>query len=257
LFALIPLLSSIAAVPATNPRTWLGPDDYPKSSIISDKEGELTVVLEVNEKGRPSDCKVIVTSGEPELDILTCALLMKRAQFTSAKDKFGRPATSTFTQKVTWRIPRDKLITQGFKVTFMVTPDGRLSGCEKVEYGSQDDDLRCDPQMIDEISLKMLPSPLAAYKSLSLMLAIEVDQAGISIPRKINDDREIISRALFDVSPSGVITMCKTDIARTWMGEPADLCHGVIELGSKEFDADPDGRSRKATVTLEISGMKR
>lgn len=224
---------------------------------MSDKEGALTVALEIDEKGRPSACKVIVTSGKPDLDDLTCTLMMKRAQFVSATDKFGRPTTSTFTQKVTWRIPRDKLITQGFKVTFAVEPTGKLSSCEMVKYGLQDDDLRCDPQMIDQVALQMLPSPLASYKSISLMLAVEVDQAGISIAREMNDDRAIISRALFDVSSAGIITACNADIARSWMGKPADLCHGVIEIGSKEFDPDPDGRSRKATVTLEISGMKR
>ncbi|MDQ4419759.1 energy transducer TonB [Sphingobium sp. DEHP117] len=257
LLPIVLLASSVIAVPQTDPRTWLDPDDYPKSSIISDKEGALTVALEVDEKGQPSACKVIVTSAEPDLDDLTCALIMKRAQFVSAKDKFGHPTTSTFTQKVTWRIPRDKLITQGFKLTFVVDTKGRLSGCEKVEYGERDDDLRCDPQMIDEIALQMLPSPLSSYKSLSLLLAMEVDQASISIPREMNDERAIISRAFFDVSPAGIITSCKADIARSWMGKPADLCHDVIEIGSKEFDRDPDGRSRKAIVTLEISGMKR
>lgn len=182
---------------------------------------------------------------------------MKRAKFVSATDKSGRPATSTFTQKVAWRIPREKLITQGFKVTFAVEPTGKLSNCEMVKYGLQDDDLRCDPQMIDQIALRMLPSPLPSYRNLSLMLAVEVDQAAISIPREINDDRAIISRSLFDVSPAGIITACKSDIAHSWMGKPANLCQGVIEVGSKEFDPDPEGRSRKATVTLEIAGVKR
>jgi TonB family protein len=166
LLPIIFLASSVVAVPQTDPRTWLGPDDYPKSSIASEKEGELEVTLEVNEKGRPSNCTVTVPSGEPDLDNLTCALLMKRAQFVSAKDKLGRPVTSTFTQKVTWRIPRDKLITQGFKETFDVEPTGKLSSCEMVKYGLQDNDLRCDPQMVDQIALQMLPSPLASYKSL-------------------------------------------------------------------------------------------
>lgn len=258
LLLLIALASvAVSATPRTDPHTWLGPDDYPKSSIASETEGAITVAINVDEKGAPSSCSVTSSSGDNELDNLTCSLLMKRAQFIPAKGQQGQATTSQYSQKVTWRIPREKLITQGFKLTFAVERDGRLSNCEMVKYDFQDNDLQCNPQMIDVMAEKMLPSPLASYQSVSLMLALEVEQSGIAIPRQLDEDRTIISSATAGISAAGVITTCKAEVTRDWMGKSSDLCGGPITVGAKEFDPDPKGKSRKLTVTLEISGLKR
>ncbi|WP_421852856.1 energy transducer TonB [Novosphingobium sp.] len=257
LLPLIFLASAVVAVPQSDPKTWITADDYPETLLTSDKEGALAVALEIDEKGQPFACKVVETSGEADLDATTCSLLTKRARFSPARDKAGRPIKSTYTQSVSWKIPREKLITQGFKVTFAVEKTGELTNCQLDNYGFNDDSIRCDPEMIDTIAAKMLPNPLVSYRSLSLLLAVEVDQAQISIPRRSDDERVIISRALFDVSPNGVIASCKSDIALSWMGKPVDLCHGPIEVGSKDFDPAPDGRRRQATVTFELAGTKR
>lgn len=257
LLPLIFLASAVVALPQSDPKTWISADDYPETLIRSDKEGALAVALEVDEKGQPSACRIVQTSGEPDLDSTTCALLMKRAHFSPARDKSGRAIRSTYTQSVSWKIPREKLITQGFKVTFAVEQTGELTNCKLDNYGFNDGEIKCDPQMIDTIATRMLPNSLVSYKSLSLLLAVEVDQAQISIPRHTDDERVIISRALFDVSPSGVIASCKSDIALPWMGKPVDLCHGPIEVGSKDFDPASDGRRRQATVTFELAATKR
>jgi TonB family protein len=258
LFLLIALASAtVSATPRADPHTWLGPDDYPKASIASEAEGAVTVAIDVDEKGKPSSCSVTSSSGDNDLDSLTCSLLVKRAQFIPAKGQRGQAATSQYSQKVTWRIPREKLITRGFKLTFGVERDGRLSNCEMVKYDFQDNDLQCDPQMIDVMAEKMLPAPLASYRSVSLLLAMEVEQSGIAIPRQMDEDRTIIFSATAGISLAGIITTCKAEVTRDWMGKSSDLCGGPITVGEKEFDPDPQGKSRKLTMTLEISGVKR
>lgn len=258
LLLLIALASAaVSATPKTDPHTWLGQDDYPNSSIASDTEGAVTVSINVDERGEPSSCSVASSSGDNELDNLTCSLLMKRAQFIPAKDKQGQATNSQYSQKVTWRISREKLITQGFKLTFAVERDGRLSNCEIVKYDFQDNGLQCNPQMIDVMAEKMLPAPLANYQSVSLMLVLEVEQSDIAIPRQLGEDRTIISSAKAGISAAGVITTCKAEVTRDWMGKSTDLCSGPITVGEKAFDPDPQGKNRKLTVTLEISGVKR
>ena len=109
----------------------------------------MTVAIDVDENGTPSGCQVTVSSGDADLDSLTCSLLQKRAEFKPATDRTGQAIRSVYSQKVSWRIPREKLITQGFKLTFAVEPNGRLSSCQMVKYDFQDNDLQCNPQMID------------------------------------------------------------------------------------------------------------
>jgi TonB family protein len=258
LLLLIALASAATtAIPITDPASWLGPDDYPKSSIASDSEGRIIVTIHVDEKGRPSSCSVTSSSGDSGLDSLTCSLLIRRARFVPAKGKQGQAVTSQYSQKVTWQIPREKLITQGFNMTFSVDRDGHLSNCEMVNYNFQDNDVQCSTQMVYAIAGKMLPAPLARYQSVSLMLAMEVEQSGIAIPRRLNEDRTIISSATAKISAAGVITTCKAEITRDWMGKSSNLCAGPIVVGSKDLSQDTQGRDRKLTVTFEISGMKR
>jgi TonB family protein len=258
LLVLFLLASAVAsAVPKSNPNTWLGPDDYPASSIASEKEGALTVAIEVDVKGKPVGCQVTTRSGDADLDNLTCSLLTRRAEFIPAMDRTGQAISSIYSQKVTWRIPREKLITQGFKLTFAVEPNGRLSSCQMVKYDFQDNDLQCNPQMIDVMAERMLPQPLASYQNVSVTFAMEVEQSSISVPRQVNEDRTIITSATADISAAGIITTCRAGITRDWMGKSSDLCGGPIAVGAKEFDADPQGKGRRLTVTLEISGLRR
>ncbi len=141
-------------------------------------------------------------------------------------------------------------------MTFAVAANGELSDC-RIEKFHLEDDLQCDQQMIDAASEAYLPAPLNSYKSASIMLAMEVADAGVVIPRRVEEDRTVISRAFIKVSPNGVITDCRSDTARPFMGRPADLCEMAVEVGSREFAPDPQGTERTLDVTLEVSGERR
>lgn len=250
--------AALPAVPKSDPRTWFSTDDYPPALRASDKEGAVEVELEVDEQGVPIACRITASSGEAELDSLTCTIFVKRARFVPARGEGGRPQKSKYAQKVAWRIPREKLVTQGFKMTFSVDTDGKLSRCSLVTFGSwSDEDINCDPQGIDVIARDVLPASLKSYKSVGLMLAMEVDDSEISVPRRDSDDHATVARALVDVSGAGIISHCAADVALPWRGRSADLCSGPIQVGIKEFDPDPEGKSRKMRVTLEVSGTRR
>lgn len=247
-------LASAAALatPQTNPGTWIGPDDYPASAVASDKEGATTVALQLDETGRPSACTISASSGSADLDDRTCSLLVARARFNPARDQDGKAVASTYSQRVAWRIPREQLITQGFKITHAIA----RSDCQVEQYHMQDDELECDPELIDDTAGAYLPSPLDSYKSASVTLAMEIEDSGIAIPRTADEDRVVISRAFVDVSAAGVVTACRSDVARLFQGQPADLCVIAVDIGSRDFDPDPEGKQRTLRVTLEVSGAR-
>jgi len=96
----------IHARPVTNGSlaNLISTDDYPPSSLGGGEEGVVRVRLEIDENGRPSSCKVIVSSGFATLDTTTCRLLQERAQFTPARDRLGKPVADSFGQSIAWRI---------------------------------------------------------------------------------------------------------------------------------------------------------
>ena len=70
-----------AAVPAGNPGTWIGPDDYQAVWIARGLSGPVTVNLAVRPDGRVATCEVIRPNEAAELNQVTCALLIERARF--------------------------------------------------------------------------------------------------------------------------------------------------------------------------------
>jgi TonB family protein len=248
--------AAVAAVPQS-PATWIGADDYPPSAIESDREGTTTITLDVDEQGRPSACRVVAPSGYAELDALTCSLLMERASFSPARDDAGRAVKSMYTQRVAWQIPRERLVTQGAKVTFAAEPDGALSDCRIEKYQFQDDDLQCDSQMVGALAGAFLPEALGSYSEVSLTLAMDVEGSDIVVPRRSGEDRTVLARAIVEVSASGVVVACRTDVAVDLGEGPLDLCAGPVETGARDFAPDPEGKVRKIAVSFEVSGQKR
>lgn len=79
-------------------------DDYPGIAIEQSKGGTVGLLVLINEQGRVADCTVIETSGVAALDSQSCAVIAERARFKPAIGVDGKPAKSTFRQRVTWRI---------------------------------------------------------------------------------------------------------------------------------------------------------
>ncbi|HEU4704226.1 MAG TPA: TonB family protein, partial [Sphingomicrobium sp.] len=71
--------------------------DYPPAIQRSwPRGGRIFVRVRVEPTGRPSQCDVMRSYGDPAADQWTCSLVMQRAQFRPATDARGRPIAAWF-----------------------------------------------------------------------------------------------------------------------------------------------------------------
>lgn len=77
-------------------------DEYPAMAINRGQSGTVSLALLINESGRIADCALVGTSGAASLDAQTCVILTKRAQFKPAIGLDGKPAKSSYFQRVNW-----------------------------------------------------------------------------------------------------------------------------------------------------------
>jgi protein TonB len=93
--------------PRNNPGLWATTNDYPSSSLRLGEQGSVRFELAVAADGRVSDCRVLVSSGSPELDAATCKRVIQRARFEPATDGTGGRVSGTYTGTIRWVIPQD------------------------------------------------------------------------------------------------------------------------------------------------------
>ena len=62
------------------------------------RSGRIGITLKVNTDGRPSNCRIARTSGNPTVDSLFCELAIAYVRFRPATDAEGRPVA----QDITW-----------------------------------------------------------------------------------------------------------------------------------------------------------
>ena len=85
-------------------RSLFSPLDYPRTAIQKNQEGAVTLSFLVDDKGKVADCTVDETSGIALLDTMSCYVISKRAQFTPALGRDGKPIRSAYTERVVWNI---------------------------------------------------------------------------------------------------------------------------------------------------------
>ena len=56
----------------------------------------------VSAEGVPTKCAIQQATSSPEFTKLTCDLLVKRARFSPALDRDGKPVASFYTNSVRW-----------------------------------------------------------------------------------------------------------------------------------------------------------
>lgn len=91
-------------VPIPDVRAVFSADDMP--SYI-EEAGVTRFVFSrttVSSDGKPQDCAAERSSGDPKLDALTCAIILRRAKFQAAKWVDGSPAYAVLHVPVTWAI---------------------------------------------------------------------------------------------------------------------------------------------------------
>jgi protein TonB len=78
------------------------PRDYPKHLGNAGVGGTVSVSFTVLTNGRATGCRVTRSSGVPELDALTCAIIVRRFLFRPATDRYGRPVSEVIDWDQDW-----------------------------------------------------------------------------------------------------------------------------------------------------------
>ena len=100
-----PPASRSRARPARITAGWISASDYPAGALRSGAEGQVTVRYVIGRDGEVESCDVVGTSGNAELDLVSCAIVAQRFVFDPARDARGRRVTNTRTQRIVWRLP--------------------------------------------------------------------------------------------------------------------------------------------------------
>lgn len=100
-----PAFDPVGARPKGNPANWVTVNDYRTSWINREMTGTARFRLEVGANGRVERCAITATSGHPELDKATCALVAQRARFEPAKDASGATVAGSYANAVRWELP--------------------------------------------------------------------------------------------------------------------------------------------------------
>jgi len=82
-------------------------DFYPSSAKREGIQGRVAVSLTIGPNGRVSACRVSGTSGNGELDAVTCRLAQRSVRYDPAKDTDGNPIESTAALAVRWQLTEE------------------------------------------------------------------------------------------------------------------------------------------------------
>lgn len=80
-------------------------DDYPHSAIRNEEQGTVGMRYDVDATGKPSNCKVVESSGSDALDQTSCRVLLRRGKFVPARTRDGQPVASVSYSRISWLIP--------------------------------------------------------------------------------------------------------------------------------------------------------
>lgn len=80
------------------------PEDYPGIAMLKEQTGTVALVLLIDESGKVADCTVTQTSGVAALDAQSCAIIKERGKFKPAIGLDGKPAKSSWLQRITWQL---------------------------------------------------------------------------------------------------------------------------------------------------------
>jgi len=76
--------------------------DYPRHLRDAGVGGVVGLSFRVEATGRVSQCRVTQSSGVPELDALTCHLIIQRFRYRPSTDRYGRPIPDTVDGEHEW-----------------------------------------------------------------------------------------------------------------------------------------------------------
>ncbi len=91
-----PLTWATPAIEKTDVRGLIRSDDYPAKLVENDMEGAASVLLKIDETGKPAGCFAHEVEGNRVFAAVVCAAAIKRGRFDPARDSDGRPVSSYY-----------------------------------------------------------------------------------------------------------------------------------------------------------------
>jgi TonB family protein len=113
---------------------WSDYQVYPETARRKSQEGRVVAGLLIDIGGTPSACRIDTSSGYPELDSGTCALMMTM-RFVPAHDMSGQAVASTFRRTMRWVLGDARPFASGSLDARLDIVDGRLAGCDVTAKG--------------------------------------------------------------------------------------------------------------------------
>jgi len=78
--------------------------DYPKAAAEAGAQGTVGMRFTVGVNGRVTDCRVTRSSGNADLDAVTCQLILKRFRYEPSRDASGKPYADVVTGEQAWEL---------------------------------------------------------------------------------------------------------------------------------------------------------
>lgn len=79
--------------------------DLPKDLREAGAGGELKLRYRIGTDGRVSDCRILESSGRPDLDATTCRLITERFRFKPSRNRRGEPVAAIMVETHGWYFP--------------------------------------------------------------------------------------------------------------------------------------------------------
>ncbi len=80
--------------------------DYPRAALRAKAQGKVITLLAIDERGAVSNCRVLETSGNADLDTRTCEIAQARLTYPPARDGAAQPTASWTSFSIRWAVPR-------------------------------------------------------------------------------------------------------------------------------------------------------
>lgn len=91
--------------PRGNPADWFTESEYPPAALRAAVQGDVTVALSIDDRGRVVGCRITKSSSSAELDDATCKLAERAGRFDPARDDRGDAAPGEWSGTARWRLP--------------------------------------------------------------------------------------------------------------------------------------------------------
>jgi protein TonB len=141
-------------------RTIFRVDDYPSSALQRGEQGAVIPEILVNPNGHVELCTIAASSGYPDLDSTTCAIIRERTKFSPPIGPNGEPVYSLNRVPIGWGIggplqfavnpdmelsinqaPAGVQLPVSVFIKFLRTPDGSVTSCRAAQAAS--------PELVD------------------------------------------------------------------------------------------------------------